>query len=246
MQKAIGDADDTQNTGSDALAVLTTRNAPAAGAFVAAYCDEALGEMERVRAGRRRAAAGGWLAAAAAAVARCVAALALAAPAGAVAVAARGALPGGRRAAWCRDASALLLTRALPGQVWADIKGMPQLSAAAEGAQEQPPAARQRARLEGAACSRLLALVGAMNTSINTRHAALGVLEQQIKVLQRAYRCLVAAVKAHLPDRGGWALPAARRVARRASPVAARCAGRACRRRCLVGPARAGVLLGPR
>jgi hypothetical protein len=87
--------------------------------------------------------------------------------------------------------------------VWADIKGMPQPSAAAEGEQEQPPAARARARLEATACSRLCALVGTLATSINTTHGSMAVLEQQVKVLQRAYKCLVAVVKAHLPAKSG-------------------------------------------
>jgi hypothetical protein len=105
---------------------------------------------------------------------------------------------------------------------------MPQPSAPAEGAQEQPPAARQRARLEAAACSRLVALVGTLTTSINTTHGSMGVLEQQVRVLQRAYRCLVAVVKAHLPAKGGLRGHAACRAARGACPAAVHCAGRAC------------------
>ena len=49
VQKAIGAADGTQYTASDAMALLTTRTAPSAGAFVSGYCEEALGEMDRVR-----------------------------------------------------------------------------------------------------------------------------------------------------------------------------------------------------
>jgi hypothetical protein len=51
VQKAIGAADDTQYTASDAMAVITARNAPAAGAFVSCYCEEALAEMDRVGGG---------------------------------------------------------------------------------------------------------------------------------------------------------------------------------------------------